>query len=54
LRWGWLSFTIHSPGVRSCVHFGILFCGKKKDDENAASRIPGTSIPAIRQSQTFF
>ena len=48
LRRGWFSFTIHSPGVRSHAHFGILFCGKKKDDENAAGRIPGTSIPAIR------
>jgi len=48
LRRGWFSFTIHSPGVRSRVHFGILFCGKKKDDENGAGRIPGTSIPAIR------
>jgi hypothetical protein len=48
LRRGRFSFTIHSPGIRSRVHFGILFCGKKKDDEKAASRIPGTSIPAIR------
>ena len=48
LRRGWFSFTIHSPGVRPRVHFGILFCGKKKDDEKAAVWIPGTSIPAIR------
>jgi hypothetical protein len=36
------------PGLRSSVHFCILFPGKKKDDKNAAGRIPGTSIPAIR------
>src|SRR5262249_36637709 len=43
LRRGRFSFTIHSPGVRSCVHLGILFCRKKKDDEKAVGRIPGTS-----------
>jgi len=48
LRRGEFSFTIHWPGVRSRVHFGILFCGKKKDDEKDDVRIPGTSIPAIR------
>ena len=30
LRRGRLSFTIHQPGVRSRIHLGILFCGKKK------------------------
>ena len=48
LRRGSLSFTIHLPGLRSSVHFRILFRGKKKDDKKAAGRIPGTSIPAIR------
>ncbi len=31
LRRGRFSFTIHSPGVRPRVHFGILFCGKKNN-----------------------
>ena len=38
---GSLSFTIHLPGLRSSVHSRIPFPGKKKDDENAAGRIPG-------------
>ncbi len=46
-RWS-PSFTIHLPGLRSSVHSRIPFPGKKKDDKNAAGRIPGTSIPAIR------
>ena len=41
------SVTIHLPGLRSSVHSRIPFLGKKKDDENAAGRIPGTSVPAI-------
>ena len=48
LRRGSLSFTIHLPGLRSSVHSRIPFPGKKKDDKNAAGRIPGTSIPAFR------
>jgi hypothetical protein len=48
LQRGRFSLTMNWPGLRSCVHFGILFCGKKKDDEKAVGRIPGTSIPAIR------
>jgi hypothetical protein len=46
-RWS-PSFTIHLPGLRSSVHSRIPFPGKKKDDKNAAGRIPGISIPAIR------
>ena len=41
LRRGSLSFTIHLPGLRSSVHSRIPFPGKKKDDKNAAGRIPG-------------
>ena len=48
LRRGRFSFTIHWPGLRSVVHLRIFSCGKKKNDEEAAGRIPGTSIPAIR------
>src|SRR5205823_5334526 len=48
LRRGSLSFTMDLPGLRSSVHFCILFPGKKKDDKNAAGRIPGASTPAIR------
>jgi hypothetical protein len=48
LRRGRFSFTIHGPGLRSVVHLRISSCGKKKNDEEAAGRIPGTSIPAIR------
>ncbi|MGZ3415377.1 MAG: hypothetical protein ACXVAT_16280, partial [Isosphaeraceae bacterium] len=46
-----LSFTIHLPGLQSSVHSRIPLPGKKKDDENAAGRIPGISIPAIRWGQ---
>jgi hypothetical protein len=40
--------TMDLPGLRSSAHFRILFRGKKKDDEEDAGWIPGTSIPAIR------
>src|SRR3954454_7878371 len=45
LRRGGVSFTIDRPGLRSSVHLRLLSCGKKKDDEETAGRIPGTSIP---------
>jgi hypothetical protein len=35
LRRGRFSLTIHSPGVRSRGHVGILFCGKKNNDQTA-------------------
>src|SRR4051812_21380351 len=46
LRRGRFSFTIHGTRGRSRPQLPFLLCGKKKDDENAAAWIPGTSIPA--------
>ena len=48
LRRGSLSFTMDLPGLRLSGHFRILFPGRKKDAKNAAGRIPGALVPAIR------